>query len=126
LSIVYLILTDKLFLFKDLFKTLCALIFFDPMTYLHCYPTLVLLSLNLFLPENLSSTSNIFLVFNYIFSLFTFQMLSPFLVSPLKTLYPFPPPPAYQPTHSFLRHLSRIVCMSTGSGWGLLTKTRET
>ena len=26
-------------------------------------------------------------------------MLSPFLVSPLKTIYPLPPPPAYQPTH---------------------------
>ena len=27
-------------------------------------------------------------------------MLSPFLVSPLKTAYPLPPPPAHQPTHS--------------------------
>ena len=26
-------------------------------------------------------------------------MLSPFLVSPQKTPYPFPLPPAYQPTH---------------------------
>jgi hypothetical protein len=31
---------------------------------------------------------------NWILYLFTFQMLSPFLVSPLKTHYPIPPPPA--------------------------------
>ena len=31
---------------------------------------------------------------------FTFQMLSPFLVSPMKTPYPLPHPPAHQPTHS--------------------------
>ena len=42
-----------------------------------------------------------FIIFkNYIFPLFTFQMLSPFLVSPLKILYPLPSPPASQPTHS--------------------------
>ena len=34
----------------------------------------------------------------YIFSLFTFQMLSPFLISPLKTPYPTPLPP----THTLL------------------------
>ena len=33
-------------------------------------------------------------------SLFTFQVLSPFLVSPLKIPYPVPPPPVLQPTHS--------------------------
>jgi hypothetical protein len=33
-----------------------------------------------------------------IFSLF--QMLSPFLISPPKTPYPVPPPPAHQPIHS--------------------------
>jgi hypothetical protein len=33
-----------------------------------------------------------------LFSIFTFQMLSPFLVSPLKT--PLPPPSAHQPTYS--------------------------
>jgi hypothetical protein len=27
-------------------------------------------------------------------------MLAPFLVTPLKILYPLPPPPAPQPTHS--------------------------
>ena len=27
-------------------------------------------------------------------------MLSPFLISPLKTCYPMPPPSAHQPTHS--------------------------
>jgi hypothetical protein len=32
--------------------------------------------------------------------LFTFLMLSPFLVSPLKTPYPFPPPTAHQLTYS--------------------------
>jgi hypothetical protein len=36
----------------------------------------------------------------YIFSLFTFQMLSPFLISPLKTPYPISPPPVQQPIHS--------------------------
>ena len=34
------------------------------------------------------------------FSLFTFQMLFPFLVSPLKTPYPLLTPSAHQPTHS--------------------------
>ena len=34
------------------------------------------------------------------FSLFTFRMLSPFLVSPLKTPYPLLPPSAHQPTHT--------------------------
>ena len=34
------------------------------------------------------------------FSLFTFQMLFPFLVSPPKIPYPLPPPHASQPTHS--------------------------
>jgi hypothetical protein len=34
------------------------------------------------------------------FSLFTFQMLYPFLVFPLKVPYPLLPPPAHQPTHS--------------------------
>jgi hypothetical protein len=38
-----------------------------------------------------------FLIFIF---LFRFQMLSPFLVSPLKIPYPFPPPPAPQPTYS--------------------------
>ena len=38
--------------------------------------------------------------FYYIFSLFTFQMLSAFLVSSLKIPYPLPTPPAHQPTHS--------------------------
>jgi hypothetical protein len=33
-------------------------------------------------------------------SLFTFLMLSPFLVFPLKIPYPHPSPPAPQPTHS--------------------------
>jgi hypothetical protein len=37
---------------------------------------------------------------NYIFSLFTFQMLSHLLVSPPKTPYPLPSPLAHQPTHS--------------------------
>jgi hypothetical protein len=37
--------------------------------------------------------------FYYIFSLFIFQILFPFLVSPLKTPYPFTPCPAHQPTH---------------------------
>jgi hypothetical protein len=32
--------------------------------------------------------------------LFTFQMLSPFLVSPMKIPYPLPTPPAPQPTDS--------------------------
>jgi hypothetical protein len=31
-----------------------------------------------------------FKYFYYMFSLFTFQMLTPFLVSPLETLYPIP------------------------------------
>jgi hypothetical protein len=35
-----------------------------------------------------------------LFSLFTFQMLSPFLVSPSKTPYFLLRPPAHQPTHS--------------------------
>jgi hypothetical protein len=38
--------------------------------------------------------------FNLIFSLFTFQMLSPFLVSPPKIPYHLTPSPAPQPTHS--------------------------
>ena len=33
-------------------------------------------------------------------SLFTFQILSPFLVSPPKTPYPLPTTTAHQPTHS--------------------------
>jgi hypothetical protein len=40
-----------------------------------------------------------FFLFN-IFTLFTFQMLSPFLVTPQKTPYPLFPSPAHQPTHS--------------------------
>jgi hypothetical protein len=35
-----------------------------------------------------------------LFSLFTFQMPYPFLVSPPKFPYPLPHPPAPQPTHS--------------------------
>ena len=35
-----------------------------------------------------------------IFSLFTFQILSPSLVSPLKSPYPIPPPTAHEPMHS--------------------------
>jgi hypothetical protein len=35
-----------------------------------------------------------------IFYLFTFQMLSPFPVSPLQTLYPIPPYSAPSPNHS--------------------------
>jgi hypothetical protein len=44
----------------------------------------------------------------WIFSLFTFQMLSPFQASPPETPYPIPPPPAsmrvllYPPTHPLL------------------------
>ena len=37
--------------------------------------------------------------FYEIFSLFIFQMLSPFLVFPPKITYPLPPLPAHQPTH---------------------------
>ena len=40
--------------------------------------------------------------FNQIFSLFPLQMLSPFLVSPLKIAYSLPRPPAPQPTNSSL------------------------
>jgi hypothetical protein len=39
-------------------------------------------------------------IFFKIFSLFTFQMLSPFLVCPSKISYSLPPPPDPQPTHS--------------------------
>jgi hypothetical protein len=35
-----------------------------------------------------------------LFSLFTLQILSPFLISPPKPPYPIPPLPAHQPTHS--------------------------
>jgi hypothetical protein len=38
--------------------------------------------------------------FYYIFSLFTFQMLSPFLVSTLQTPFPIPPSTAHQLIHS--------------------------
>jgi hypothetical protein len=38
-----------------------------------------------------------------IFSLFTFQMLFPFLVSPPKTPYPLPPPSPCSPTHPLLK-----------------------
>jgi hypothetical protein len=47
-----------------------------------------------------------FFLFNWIFSLFTFQMLSPFSISPPETPYFIPSPPAsmrvfpHQPTHS--------------------------
>jgi hypothetical protein len=46
-------------------------------------------------------------IFNWIFYLFTFQMLSPFPGSPLETPYPVPPPPASMrvfplpPTHYY-------------------------
>jgi hypothetical protein len=46
--------------------------------------------------------------FYWLFSLFTFHMLSPFQVSPLESPYPISPPPAsmrvlpYPPTHSSL------------------------
>ena len=49
---------------------------------------------------------------NWIFSLFTFQMLTPFPVSPLQTPYPIPPYPAsmrvlpHPPTHSCLTSLA--------------------
>jgi hypothetical protein len=75
----------------------------------------VILSRQFMLPCNLSSknypyTSHLnksfsFLPFifnffkNYIFHLFTFQMLFPFLVSPPKIPYPLSPPPAPQSTH---------------------------
>ena len=43
----------------------------------------------------------IFIMFFYeIFPSSTFQMLSPFLVSPLKTSHPISPSPAHYPTHS--------------------------
>jgi hypothetical protein len=57
---------------------------------------------NLLNSRNLRSkcSSKIILAFFFcIFSLFTFQMLSPFMVSP-QAPYPIPPPPTYQPTHS--------------------------
>jgi hypothetical protein len=41
-----------------------------------------------------------FVFFVFIFSLFTFQMLSPFLAYPPKTPYHFHTPPAHQPTNS--------------------------
>jgi hypothetical protein len=37
-----------------------------------------------------------------IFSLFAFQMLSPFLIPRLKTPYPIPTTPAHQTTHSHI------------------------
>ena len=48
----------------------------------------------------------------WILSLFTFQTLSPFLVSPPKTPYPLPPPPAHQPTHS---HFLALAFPYTGA-----------
>jgi hypothetical protein len=41
-----------------------------------------------------------FFFFFVIFSLFTFQMLAPFLVFPLKISYSLSPPPDPQPNHS--------------------------
>jgi len=46
------------------------------------------------LPCSLFSFSSSFSLFYWIFSLFTFQMLSPFQVSPSETPYPNPSPPA--------------------------------
>ena len=56
--------------------------------------------------------------FHWLFSLFTFHMLTPFLVSPPETLYPMPPPPAFMsvlpnpPTHS---HLPALTFPYTGA-----------
>jgi hypothetical protein len=65
--------------------------------------------------------------FYYVFSLFTFQMLSPFLVSPLKIPYTLPPHPDLQPSHSHSwtwhslywgKHYSfSTQCSSTSSLW---------
>jgi hypothetical protein len=44
--------------------------------------------------------------FFYIFSLFTFQMLFPFLVSPPKTPNSLSPSPVHQPTHSLFLALA--------------------
>jgi hypothetical protein len=62
----------------------------------HIQVTEQLDSLTLFFFSSVSS----FLSFYYMLSLFTFQMLSLFLVSPLKIPYPLPITPAHQPTHS--------------------------
>jgi hypothetical protein len=65
---------------------------------------------------------NIFFI--WIFSLFTFQMFSPFQVSPLETSYTIPPPPAYM---RVLPHSPTPVLMSWHSptqGYRTPTGTR--
>ena len=58
-----------------------------------------------------------FIYLHQIFYVFTFQMLSPFLISPLETSYPIPPPCASMgalplpPTHS---HLTSLAFPYTG------------
>jgi hypothetical protein len=44
--------------------------------------------------------------FFQIFTLFTLQMWFPFWISPPKTLYSLPPPPAQQPTHTYFLTLA--------------------
>ena len=56
---------------------------------------------NTFYSQRTQSLNLSFFIFYQIFSLFTFQMLSSFLVSPLKIPYPFPSFPC-SPTHLLL------------------------
>jgi hypothetical protein len=71
----------------------------------------ILTTSNLFLSSKFRALDYLELEFcGYSFSLdissFTFQMLSSFLVSSLKTPYPLFPPPAHQPTHFCLLALA--------------------
>jgi hypothetical protein len=54
--------------------------------------------------------SSFLIFFNWMFSLFTFQMLSPFLVSPLENHYPISPPFA---SMRLLLHLPTHFCLHT-------------
>jgi hypothetical protein len=55
--------------------------------------------------------------------LFTFQVLSPFLVSPPKIPYPLPTPPAPQPTHSHSWSWHSLI-LGPFTGPGIAVSTR--
>jgi hypothetical protein len=57
--------------------------------------------------------------FYWIFSLFTFQMLSPFLVSPPETPYPIPIPPPPRPHASMRLHSPLPPCPEIPLHWGI-------
>ena len=67
--------------------------------------------------------------FYWLFYLFTSQMLSSFLVSPLQTPYPIPSPPlllwGWVPLHPFIHHLFTLTTVAfTYTGTSSLRRTK--